>query len=179
MEELTEELDRWNAEVCDTHIVQKVGRSPLEIFEQEEVAALRPLPPSRWDPVILQGGLGGPGLACAIPESLLLRALSVDRPAGPGHGQLHHGARVSRRRGDHDAPSGHTGLAVRVESRACPSADGAIPGHVHARAAHLGLSAGAFGAAVTQRIFADKAVDGLRPARALDALGATLWQGSP
>jgi len=52
LEELAVELQRWNAEICDTHIVQKVGRSPLEIFEQEELASLKALPPSRWDPVI-------------------------------------------------------------------------------------------------------------------------------
>jgi transposase len=60
-DELSEELARWNAEVCDTHIVQKVGsRSPLEIFEQEELAALRPLPASRWDPVIYKEASVGP-----------------------------------------------------------------------------------------------------------------------
>jgi hypothetical protein len=53
-DELAQELERWNAETCDTHIVQKVGRSPLEIFEQEEASALKPLPLSRWDPVVFK-----------------------------------------------------------------------------------------------------------------------------
>ena len=60
VDELAEELARWNAEVCDTHIVQKVGRSPLEIFEQEELAALQPLPLSRWDPVTYKEASVGP-----------------------------------------------------------------------------------------------------------------------
>ena len=50
-EELSEELDNWNQEVAEPHIIQKVGRSPIEIFEDEERAQLNPLPATRWDPV--------------------------------------------------------------------------------------------------------------------------------
>ena len=32
-------------------IIQKVGRSPLEIFEEEERVVLNPLASKRWDPV--------------------------------------------------------------------------------------------------------------------------------
>jgi transposase len=50
-EEMAEELDKWNLEVADVRIIQKVGRSPLEIFEEEERVALNPLAAKRWDPV--------------------------------------------------------------------------------------------------------------------------------
>jgi hypothetical protein len=97
VDELQEELERWNAEVCDTHTIQKVGRSPLEIFEQEELAALRPLPSSRWDPVIFKEASVGSRLAGAIPEGFLFRALWLDRGAGVGDGKLLHGAYLQPR----------------------------------------------------------------------------------
>ena len=39
--ELAEELERWNRESCDQHVVQKVGRTPLELFESEAGAPRR------------------------------------------------------------------------------------------------------------------------------------------
>jgi hypothetical protein len=50
--ELAEELEKWNREVSELRLIQKVGRTPLEIFEQEERRALKPLASHRWDPVI-------------------------------------------------------------------------------------------------------------------------------
>jgi transposase len=44
-------LDKWTAEVADKRIVGGVGRSPREIFESEEKAALSPLPATRWEPI--------------------------------------------------------------------------------------------------------------------------------
>ena len=58
--ELAEELERWNRESCDQHVVQKVGRTPLELFESEEAQALRPLPMTRWDPVVCKELSVGP-----------------------------------------------------------------------------------------------------------------------
>ena len=49
LRELIPALARWGSEVADTHIVQGVGRSPLEIFKSEEEKALRPLPTNRWE----------------------------------------------------------------------------------------------------------------------------------
>ena len=59
-DELIEELEKWNREVCEVRIIQKVGRTPIELFEQEEVAALKPLPPNRWDPVRCKEATVGP-----------------------------------------------------------------------------------------------------------------------
>jgi transposase len=47
--ELKSNLSRWNSEVARVRTVWGVGRSPEEIFESEEKAALKPLPLSRWD----------------------------------------------------------------------------------------------------------------------------------
>lgn len=49
LRELIAALARWGSDVADTHIVQGVGRSPLEIFKSEEQKALRPLPTNRWE----------------------------------------------------------------------------------------------------------------------------------
>jgi transposase len=49
-DELVESLAKWTKEVSEQRIVRGVGRSPRELFECEERAALRPLPPERWDP---------------------------------------------------------------------------------------------------------------------------------
>ena len=53
-EEMAEELEEWNREVSEPRIIQKVGRSPLEIFETEEKQALKAPPSNRWDPVIFK-----------------------------------------------------------------------------------------------------------------------------
>lgn len=50
-DELEEALERWGMEVADKRLVGGVGRRPQEIFETEEAAALRPLPATRWDPL--------------------------------------------------------------------------------------------------------------------------------
>ena len=47
--ELKEELIKWNREVARIRKIGGIGRSPEEIFESEEKAALKPLPPERWD----------------------------------------------------------------------------------------------------------------------------------
>jgi transposase len=50
-DELEEALERWGEEVADKRLVGGVGRRPEEIFATEEEAALKPLPASRWDPL--------------------------------------------------------------------------------------------------------------------------------
>jgi transposase len=46
---LQQELEKWDREIADVRIVYGVGRSPAEIFVNEEKSALRALPESRWD----------------------------------------------------------------------------------------------------------------------------------
>jgi transposase len=50
-DELREELERWNADVSDIRIIRGVGQSPRQLFEEQERSALKPLAPTRWDPV--------------------------------------------------------------------------------------------------------------------------------
>jgi len=50
-DDLEQELERWSSEVADKRLVGGVGRSPEEIFGTEEDAALKPLPSGRWDPL--------------------------------------------------------------------------------------------------------------------------------
>lgn len=50
-DELQQQLERWTAEVSETRLIKGVGRSPREIFQTEEAAALKSLPAERWDPV--------------------------------------------------------------------------------------------------------------------------------
>ena len=96
--ELAEELERWNRESCDQHVVQKVGRTPLELFESEEAQALRPLPMTRWDPVVCKELSVGPDWRVQfdkafytvpyrlIGERVLVLGSSQDRAAVPGGG---------------------------------------------------------------------------------------------
>jgi hypothetical protein len=49
LRDLIEALELWGKEVADIHVVQGVGRSPLELFNTEEAKALRPLPRTRWE----------------------------------------------------------------------------------------------------------------------------------
>ena len=50
IQDLREALIHWDKDVADVHIVQGVGRSPLELFKSEEENALQPLPKVRWEP---------------------------------------------------------------------------------------------------------------------------------
>jgi transposase len=49
LRELIEALERWGREIADVHVVQGIGRSPLEIFKAEEEKALKTLPKTRWE----------------------------------------------------------------------------------------------------------------------------------
>ena len=59
-DELVDALEHWNRDSYDLHIVQKVGRTPLELFETEEAGALKPLPVERWDQVVCKEASVGP-----------------------------------------------------------------------------------------------------------------------
>jgi len=50
-EALREALDRWSAETAHVRTVKGLGRRPVDMFAEEERAALKPLPACRWDRV--------------------------------------------------------------------------------------------------------------------------------
>jgi transposase len=52
--DLAQELSAWSKDVADARIIKGFGRSPREIFDEEEQAALQLLPLHRWDP--MEGG---------------------------------------------------------------------------------------------------------------------------
>jgi transposase len=47
--DIQSELDRWTREVAETRRIGGVGRTVVVLFEAEEKAALKPLPASRWE----------------------------------------------------------------------------------------------------------------------------------
>jgi len=171
LEELGGELERWNAEVCDPHIVQKVGRSPLQIFEQEEVTALKALPTSRWDPVIYKEAAVGPDWRVQFQKafySVPYRLIGT-RVLVMGNGSIvriyHEGEEVTmhlRATRDWEYVWKAEHAPPQMEQYLAASTQGLL-----AWASRLGPSV----AELMQAILADKAVDGLRPARALIRLG--------
>lgn len=50
-DEMEEELARWSEQIAHNRDIKNVGRSPREIFETEERATMRALPATRWDPL--------------------------------------------------------------------------------------------------------------------------------
>jgi hypothetical protein len=50
LSDLRDELQKWDQEIADVHLIHGVGRSPLALFESEEKNELRPLPNTRWEP---------------------------------------------------------------------------------------------------------------------------------
>lgn len=50
-DELVVQLALWTTRVAEQRLIRGVGRSPRELFEAEERGALKSLPDRRWDPV--------------------------------------------------------------------------------------------------------------------------------
>jgi len=166
-DELREELERWNQEVSDVRIVQKVGRSPMELFEQEEVMALNPLPSTRWDPVKCKVASVGPDWRIQfekafysvpyryIGEKVLVVANSMIVRIFYDYEEITNHQRATKlweykRKSEHAPPY--------LEEYLNLSKQGLLNW-----AARLGPSV----LGVAERIFEDKAVDGFRPVRGL------------
>ncbi len=49
IQSLKEALKKWESEIADQHLIQGIDRSPDELFYQEELPALKPLPKSRFE----------------------------------------------------------------------------------------------------------------------------------
>jgi hypothetical protein len=143
----------------------------LEIFEQEELAALRPLPPSRWDPVIYKEASVGAdwrvqfqkafySVPCGlIGQRVLVMGNSTTVRVYLAGEEITMHLRATREwqyvwKREHAPPQMEQYLAMSTQG-------------LLTWASRLGPSV----AELMQGIFADKAVDGLRPARALMRLG--------
>jgi len=172
-DDLREELERWGGEVADKRLVGGVGRRPEEIFATEEAAALKPLPSSRWDPLSWGGPTVGPDWRVqfekgfySVPYGYIGHKVLVyaDRSrvriyAGTREIALH--ARVQQPWGksikdEHAPPHKQEWLSI--------DRSGLLKW-----ACRLGEPVGELAAA----ILADKAVDGMRPVRALIRLADT------
>ncbi|MDE0447131.1 MAG: hypothetical protein OXH96_10700 [Spirochaetaceae bacterium] len=175
--EMGEELERWNRESYDLHVVQKVGRTPLELFESEEAQALRPLSMTRWDPVVCKELSVGPDWRVQFEKAFYTVPwrLIGERVLVLGNSQVvrifadfqevttHPRAKQPwqvMRRPEHAPPE--------LEQYLSLTRDGMVQW-----ASRLGPSV----ALVAQEIFADRAVDGMRPVRALIRLADTYTTG--
>lgn len=172
-EELIEALERWNRDSYEPHLIQKVGRTPRELFETEEAGALRPLAVQRWDQVVCKELSVGPDWRVqfekafyTVPHRLIgKRVLAM----GNSHTvrifldfeEVTSHQRASRpweikRKSEHAPPE--------LEQYLNLTSEGLVQW-----AQRLGPSVGL----VAELILADKAVDGLRPVRALIRLADT------
>ena len=177
VEELKAELERWNREVSETRQVSKVGRTPAELFEQEELPALQQLPPCRWEPVVFKEASVGPDWRVqfqkafySVPYRLIgVRVLVM---AGSSFVRIfYQGQEVTLHprakclweylwKPEHAPP--------QLEQFLASSTQGLLTW-----AKRLGSSV----VAVAESILADKAVDGIRPVRALVRLAERYGSG--
>jgi len=172
-DDLEQELERWSAEVADNRLVGGVGRSPEEIFATEEATALQPLPSKRWDPLSWANASVGPDWRVQFEKGFY----SVP------HGYIGHKVLVY---GDRTRVRIYTGNSeIALHSRVDQPWGKSIkeehaPPHKQEWlsidrsglvkwAYRLGEPVGELAAA----ILADKAVDGMRPVRALIRLADT------
>ena len=166
-DELVGQLARWNDDTYDLHIVQTVGRTPLDLFDTEEAQTLQPLPPDRWDPVTCKEAKVGADWRIqfdkafyTVPYELIASRVLVmadsrivrifaDLQEVTNHPRAAEPWQV-RRKAQHAPPELERYLNISTEGLV-----------------QWAERLGACVAAVAREIFADQAVDGLRPVRAL------------
>ena len=166
-DELVDALEHWNRDSYDLHIVQKVGRTPLELFETEEAGALKPLPVERWDQVVCKEASVGPDWRVQFEKAFYTvpYRLIGERVLVLGNSQV---VRVFL---DYEEVTAHPRATELWQVRRRP--EHAPPElEQYLNLTHDGLvqwarRLGPSVALVAREIFADKAVDGMRPVRAL------------
>jgi transposase len=173
-EAAAEALAVWSSEVADAHIIRGVGRSPQEIFESEERAALAPLPSVRWDPLTVATAkvqetwrIQFDKAFYSVPYRFVGRRVVV----------MANSTRV-RIYFDHEQIASHARASspwqyVRLSEHAPPQPEEAM------KTTREGLltQAAALGSevhTVAEAIFSRAGVDGTRPVRALIALARTV-----
>jgi transposase len=166
-EELQEQLEQWSLEVADKRLVGGVGRSPEEMFATEEAAALKPLPSGRWDPLSWAEPMVGPDWRVqfekgfySVPYGYIGQKVLVYGDSQ--RVRIYAGSREITLHGRVDRP---WGKSIK-EEHAPPHPQEWLSvdrGGLLSWAGRLGEPVGELAAA----ILADKAVDGMRPVRAL------------
>ncbi|MDH7480131.1 MAG: IS21 family transposase, partial [Syntrophomonadaceae bacterium] len=177
VQELRQELERWNREVAEARLVGKVGRTPVELFEQEELSALQPLPPCRWEPVVFKEASVGPDWRIQFQKAfysvpyrligervLVMAGCSFVRIFFEGQEVTLH--RRAARLWEYVWKSEHA--PPQLEQFLASSTQGLL-----IWAQRLGNSV----VGVAEAILADKAVDGIRPVRALVRLAERYGSG--
>ncbi len=172
-DELEEALARWGAEVADTRQVGGVGRRPEEIWASEEAGALKPLPAERWDPLSWAPAKVGPDWRVqfekgfySVPYAHIGEQVLVygDR----ARVRIYSGIREVALHPRVEQPWGKRISAEHAPPHLQEWLDADRSGLLQ-WASRLGEPVGELAAS----ILADKAVDGLRPLRALIALADT------
>ena len=146
-DELVEELERWNRDSYDLHIVQKVGRTPLELFEAEEASALKPLPISRWDQVVCKELSVGPDWRVQFEKAFYTvpYRLIGERVLVLGNSQV---VRIFLDFQEVTAhPRATAAVAGQAALRARPAGVGTVPEPEPRRAAAVGPASGTIGGA--------------------------------
>jgi hypothetical protein len=177
VDELKHQLEHWNREVCETRLIGKVGRTPMELFEQEELPALKPLPLSRWEPVVFKEASVGPDWRIQFQKAFysVPYALIGTRVLVMANSSLvrifHEGEEVTlhlraKRLWEYVWKTEHA--PPQLEQFLASSTQGLL-----LWAKRLGASV----VKVAEHILADKAVDGIRPVRALVRLSERYGSG--
>ena len=160
-------MERWNRESYDLHIVQKVGRTPLELFETEEAGALKPLPVERWDQVVCKEASVGPDWRVQFEKAFYTvpYRLIGERVLVLGNSQM---VRIFL---DFEEVTVHPRATQLWQVKRRPEhAPPELEQYLSLTRAGLVQWAKRLGpsvALVAQEVFADQAVDGMRPVRAL------------
>ncbi len=172
-EDLVRELTRWTREVSEARIIAGVGRTPREIFETEERQALLSLPDHRWDPISW-------GKA-KVDKDFLLQF----QKAFYSVPYQHIGAQVIVFGSRHSVRIFLDSVEIARHERATRPwqivrnplhAPPHLEEYMNTTSAGLVRWAGRLGdtiGLVAESILADKAVDGMRPVRALIRLATT------
>jgi transposase len=168
--DIQSELDRWTREVAETRLIGGVGRTVVDIFETEEKPALRPLSSSRWEQITWAEAkvqadwrIQFKKAFYSVPYAHIGKTVQVLATLQAVHIFLHHDeialhSRAQRewqyvRKSEHAPPHPEEYMSLTRET-----------------IIRQARSVGPATALVMTAIFNQKAVDGLRPARALIGL---------
>jgi transposase len=165
--DIQRELDRWTREVAEVRLIGGVGRTPNEIFNTEEKSALKRLPASRWEPVTWAEAkvqenwrIQFQKAFYSVPYAYIGKQVQVLATLISVHIFLSHKEIAVHSR------AGYAWQYVRKSEHAPPEPEKYM-NMTRTGIIRQALFVGQCTALVVTAIFGQKAVDGLRPARAL------------
>jgi hypothetical protein len=166
-------LELWSSQVADKRIVGGVGRSPDEIFESEEKAALSPLPPTHWTPMTWATAkvqenwrIQFRSAFYSVPYEYIGKQVEVMATLSAIHIFFGHTEIALH------SPARYKWQYVRKSEHAPPEPEKYMS-MTRTSIINQAKSIGFFTEQVVRSIFNHKTVDGLRPARALISLAKT------